>query len=69
VGATGNHLALTVSSLPADGNPGDGWMVDAGLGNGIHEPLPLMPGRYDQGPLSPEIKRSSVEPGSSRTRG
>jgi N-hydroxyarylamine O-acetyltransferase len=63
VGATGSHLALTVSGLPADDNPEGGWMVDAGLGNGIHEPLPLVPGRYRQGPLDYELRRSSAEPG------
>ena len=63
VGATGNHLALTVGGLPADGNPGGGWMVDAGLGNGIHEPLPLVPGRYDQGLLGYALRPSATEPG------
>jgi N-hydroxyarylamine O-acetyltransferase len=63
VGATGSHLALTVSGLPTDENPDGGWMVDAGLGNGIHEPLPLVPGTYRQGPLTYELRRSEAEPG------
>ena len=63
VGATGNHLALTVSGLPAAGNPAGGWMVDAGLGNGIHEPLPLVPGRYHQGALGYALGPSAKEPG------
>ena len=63
VGATGSHLALTVKGLPTDENPDGGWLVDAGLGNGIHEPLPLVPGTYRQGPLAYELRRSSAEPG------
>jgi N-hydroxyarylamine O-acetyltransferase len=63
VGAIGNHLALTVHSLPTTENPGGDWLVDAGLGNGIHEPLPLVPGTYRQGPLTYELKRSVAEAG------
>src|SRR3954470_24792334 len=39
-----NHLALTVTGLPED--PSATWLVDAGLGDGIHEPLPLREGTY-----------------------
>jgi arylamine N-acetyltransferase len=49
--AMGNHLALTVSGLPGDGNPSGQWYVDAGLGDALHEPLPLTPGAYVQGPF------------------
>lgn len=50
-GAAGNHLALTVSGLPSDSNPSGTWYVDAGLGDALHEPLPLAPGTYVQGPF------------------
>ena len=46
-----NHLVLTVHDLPDETNPGGGWYVDAGLGDALHEPLPLVPGAYDQGPF------------------
>ena len=44
-GATGeemaNHLVLTVRNLPNDANPDGTWYVDVGLGDALHEPLPL----------------------------
>ena len=46
-----NHLALTVAGLPTPTNPEGRWYVDAGLGDALHEPLPLVAGRYDQGPF------------------
>lgn len=46
----GNHLALTVRGLPDDANPDGRWYVDAGLGDAVHAPLPLVPGTYEQGP-------------------
>ena len=46
-----NHLVLVVHDLPADDNPEGRWYVDAGLGDGLYEPTPLLPGTYDQGPL------------------
>ena len=45
-----NHLVLLVSGLPSSENPEGRWYVDAGLGDAIHEPLPLVPGTYPQGP-------------------
>lgn len=40
-----NHLVLLVHDL-------DGvWFVDAGLGDALHEPLPLASGTYEQGPF------------------
>ncbi|MEN3540156.1 arylamine N-acetyltransferase [Microbispora sp. ZYX-F-249] len=62
-GATGNHLALTVSGLPTDANPGGRWLVDAGLGDAIHEPIPLVEGVYRQGPFRYALRRSEAEPG------
>ncbi len=48
----GNHLVLIVHDLPTDANPDGRWLVDAGLGDGLHEPLPLVPGEYHQGPFT-----------------
>jgi N-hydroxyarylamine O-acetyltransferase len=50
--ALGNHLVLIVHDLPTDANPDGRWLVDAGLGDGLHEPLPLVPGEYRQGPFT-----------------
>ena len=47
-----NHLVLVAHGLPTPENPGGDWYVDAGLGDGLHEPLPLVPGTYTQGPLT-----------------
>lgn len=41
----GNHLAVTTRV------DGQDWMVDVGLGNALHAPLPLRPGAYRQGPF------------------
>lgn len=46
-----NHLVLTVNGLPTDANPEGIWYVDAGLGDAMHDPLPLIAGAYDQGPF------------------
>lgn len=51
------HLVLTVSV------EGEAWMVDVGLGDGLHEPLPLRPGSYRQGPFTFRLGPSQVEPG------
>jgi N-hydroxyarylamine O-acetyltransferase len=63
VGATGNHLALTVHSLPDDASPTGDWLVDAGLGDALHEPLPLIAGAYRQGPFRYALRPSAAEPG------
>jgi N-hydroxyarylamine O-acetyltransferase len=55
--AMGNHLVLTVDQLPTDSNPGGVWYVDAGLGDALHDPLPLTQGLHDQPPF-----RLSLEP-------
>ncbi|WP_036327710.1 arylamine N-acetyltransferase family protein [Microbispora sp. ATCC PTA-5024] len=62
-GATGNHLALTVRGLSSQDNPGGVWFVDTGLGDGIHEPLPLVAGEYEQGPFRYRLRPSEAEPG------
>jgi N-hydroxyarylamine O-acetyltransferase len=61
--AIANHLALTVQNLPDASHPEGVWLVDAGLGDALYEPLPLAPGRYRQGPFTYELKPSAVEPG------
>ena len=58
-----NHLALTVHGLPAPESPDGSWLVDVGLGDALHEPLPLREGSYVQGPLRFGLRRSSVAPG------
>jgi arylamine N-acetyltransferase len=63
VGATGNHLALTVHGLPTAECPDGVWMVDAGLGDGPYEPMPLRTGRYHQGPFTYGLRPSDVVPG------
>lgn len=57
-GVTGNHAVLTVHGL------GDaGWLVDTGLGDGPHEPLPLVESVYQQGSFSYGLRPSQVAPG------
>jgi arylamine N-acetyltransferase len=46
-----NHLVLTVGGLPTPEHPTGVWYVDAGLGDALHEALPLAAGSYDQGPF------------------
>jgi arylamine N-acetyltransferase len=59
----GNHLALTVTGLPSEPNPGGEWYLDAGLGDGLHEPLPLLTGAYRQGPHTYGLRPSEIAPG------
>lgn len=56
-GVLGNHVALTVRAESRE------WFVDVGLGDGLHEPLPLRAGVYDQGPFSYALTPSDVVPG------
>ncbi|MCA2225395.1 arylamine N-acetyltransferase family protein [Nonomuraea aurantiaca] len=62
-GITANHLVLTVRGLPSDDNPGGEWLADLGLGDALHEPLPLVAGVYRQGPFSFGLRHSEVAPG------
>jgi len=55
---TRNHLVLTVHGL--SDTP---WLVDVGLGDGLHSPLPLVPGTYRQGPFTFHLRPSEVTPG------
>jgi arylamine N-acetyltransferase len=58
-----NHLALTVHGLVSDECPSGIWLVDVGLGDALHQPLPLHEGSYLQGPFRYQIHRSQAEPG------
>lgn len=60
-GANANHLVLTVSGLPSSSSPA--WLVDLGMGDGLHAPLPLEVGEYQQGPFRYRLRPSSAEPG------
>jgi N-hydroxyarylamine O-acetyltransferase len=57
--AVGNHLVLTVAGLPSPSNPTGTWYVDNGLGDALHEPLPLVAGAYVQGPFRLGLERVS----------
>jgi arylamine N-acetyltransferase len=59
----GNHLALTVTNLPSGTNPSGEWFIDAGLGDGPHEPMPLRTGTYAQGPHTYGLRPSDIAPG------
>ena len=61
-GATGNHLVLTVSGLPSAESPDGRWLVDLGMGDGLHEPLPLTAGEHRQGPFRYTLGPSKTEP-------
>jgi N-hydroxyarylamine O-acetyltransferase len=51
------HLALTVV---LDGTT---WLVDVGLGDGLHEPVPLMEATHVQGPFRFRLRPSEVDAG------
>jgi arylamine N-acetyltransferase len=57
--AMGNHLVLTVELLPGDLNPGGIWYVDAGLGDALHDPLPLVEGKHDQPPFKLSLEHAA----------
>ncbi|MEV4286861.1 arylamine N-acetyltransferase [Nonomuraea bangladeshensis] len=58
-----NHLVLTARGLPSPENPGGEWLVDVGLGDALHEPLPLVAGAYRQGPFTYGLRPSEIAPG------
>ncbi|MEU4743321.1 arylamine N-acetyltransferase [Actinosynnema sp. NPDC023658] len=62
---TRNHLVLTVRDLPDSDVP---WLVDVGLGDGLHSPLPLREGEHRQGPFTFRLGPSEVAPGGWRLR-
>src|SRR5256885_2158064 len=53
-----NHLVLTVAGLPSDHNSSGIWYVDVGLGDALHEPLPLRAGTYVQGPFTLSLEET-----------
>ncbi len=55
--AMGNHLVLTVDQLPTEANPAGVWYVDTGLGDALHDPLPLAAGGHDQPPFRLALER------------
>ena len=58
-----NHLVLSVGGLATDANPGGIWYVDAGLGDAIHEPVPLVAGTFAQGPFTMRLDETPGEIG------
>lgn len=58
-----NHLALTVHGLPAAAAPDGRWLADVGLGDALHEPLPLAIGRTVQPPFELSLSPSVVATG------
>ena len=58
-----NHLALTVHGLAAAAAPDGRWLADVGLGDALHEPLPLVTGRSVQPPLELSLSPSVVAAG------
>jgi arylamine N-acetyltransferase len=46
-----NHAALVVEGLPSGTNPGGRWWADAGLGDALHDPMPMQDGVVAQGPM------------------
>lgn len=57
----GSHLVLTVSGLIED--PDREWLVDAGLGDGLRQPMPLEPGTSEQNPFTLHLRRSEKTDG------
>jgi arylamine N-acetyltransferase len=55
-----NHLVLTVRDLPTEENPEGVWYVDVGLGDALHEPLPLRAGTYFQDPFRLVLRETSL---------
>ena len=58
-----NHLSLTVHGLPSAESPSGDWLVDVGLGDGIHAPLPLREGEHAEGPFRFRLRPSETDPG------
>ncbi|MER6600640.1 arylamine N-acetyltransferase family protein [Streptomyces parvus] len=56
-GANSNHLTLTVRC------EGETWLADVGMGDALHEPVPLRAGTYRQGPFTYRLSPSVAEPG------
>ncbi len=52
-----NHLVLLVHGLASDDNPDGHWYVDAGLGDALHAPMPLVAGEHTQAPFAFTLER------------
>ncbi|MEU3273211.1 arylamine N-acetyltransferase [Saccharomonospora sp. NPDC006951] len=64
VAIAGDHLPLTVEDLPdPTGEQGSRWLVDVGLGDALHEPLPLREGEHAQGPFRYRLTASKIADG------
>ena len=48
---------------PGAAAPEGRWLVDLGMGDGLHEPLPLAVGAFRQGPFAYGLRPSDAEPG------
>jgi arylamine N-acetyltransferase len=55
-----NHLALTVHGLPTPDNPGGSWLVDAGLGDAIRDPVAMRPSTVRQGDFEYGLQPSTA---------
>jgi arylamine N-acetyltransferase len=55
-----NHLALTVHDLPTTANPGGAWLIDAGLGDALWEPMALRSGSVEQGGFQYRVSPSPI---------
>ena len=62
-GATGTHMVIEVHGLPAPECAGGRWFVDTGLGDGLRDPLPLVPGDHRADPFRFRLRPSDVVPG------
>jgi arylamine N-acetyltransferase len=51
VDALTNHLVLTVSALPSEGCEHGAWYVDVGLGDALHDTVPLEAATFTQRPF------------------
>lgn len=54
----GNHLVLTVDLAPSEASPTGVWYVDTGLGDALHDPLPLVSGTHRQPPFDLTLEGS-----------
>ncbi|MBM7770456.1 arylamine N-acetyltransferase [Actinokineospora baliensis] len=63
VGANANHLTIEVHGLPSEDSPSGTWLVDTGMGDALHAPLPLSEGDYSQAPMDFTLRPSDVVPG------
>ena len=52
-----NHQVLVVAC------EGGSWLVDVGLGDGLHEPMPLRAGAWVQGPFTYRLEPWAARPG------